>query len=280
VAAKSIARPATDFTFYPHRLLVRGVPTKPGTPAIRTVPPPLTEFVTIASRGRRMDEASKTRVVRSSDFYARYMSNSVLDIGCGPDLVVAHAKPFDREDGDANEILNYFKPESFFCVHSSHCLEHMRDPQKAIAEWWTLVEPGGYLITVVPDENLYEQGYWPSLFNEDHKSMFRLGGTSKQSKVSFDVNDLIGSLPGATIVSAQCQNSNYCHWKALVPFRPSKLVLNFFFRTRRWFLAKGMIDSKLDRVVTRVALLLNVPADQTLGKALAQIEIVAQKKPL
>ena len=125
-----------------------------------------------------MNEASKTRAIRNSDFYSRYMNDSVIDIGCGPDLVVPHATPFDQEDGDANEILDYLKPESFSCVHSSHCLEHMRNPQKSIADWWTLVKPGGYLITVVPDEELYEQGHWPSLFNADHKSTFRLDGTS------------------------------------------------------------------------------------------------------
>jgi SAM-dependent methyltransferase len=224
-----------------------------------------------------MDEASKTRAVRTNDFYSTYMSDSVLDIGCGPDLVVPHAKPFDQEDGDANEILNYFPPESFFCVHSSHCLEHMRDPQKAIADWWTLVKPGGYLITVVPEENLYEQGYWPSLFNEDHKSMFRLDGISKHPEVSFDMNDLIGSLPGATIISSKRQNNHYCHWKALVPFRATKLVRRIFFRIRGRFFSMGLIDSKIDQVFTRVALLLNVPTDQTLGKALAQIAVVAQK---
>ena len=224
-----------------------------------------------------MNEASKTRAVRDSGFYSRYMTDSVLDIGCGPDLVVPHATPFDQEDGDANEILNYFQPESFSCVHSSHCLEHMKNPQKSMADWWTLVKPGGYLITVVPDEHLYEQGYWPSLFNSDHKSMFRLDGTSKHPKVSFNINDLVSSLPGATIVSAQRQDSHYCHWKALIPFHAFKPVRSIFSRMRSWLMAKGLIDSIFDQSLTRVALLLNVPTDQTLGKALAQIEVVAQK---
>ena len=226
-----------------------------------------------------MNEASKTRAVRNSDFYSRYMSDSVLDIGCGPDLVVPHATPFDQEDGDANEILSYLRPESFFCVHSSHCLEHMRNPRKSIADWWALVKPGGYLITVVPDEYLYEQGYWPSLFNDDHKSMFRLDGISQHPEVSFNINDLVSSLPGANIISAKRQNSHYCHWRALIPFRASKLVRRIFFKIRRWFLDKGLIDSIFDRALTRATLLLNIPTDQTLGKAMAQIEVVAQKTP-
>jgi SAM-dependent methyltransferase len=224
-----------------------------------------------------MNEASKTRAVRNSDFYSKYMTDSVLDIGCGPDLVVPHATPFDQEDGDANEILNYFKPESFSCVHSSHCLEHMRNPQKSIADWWTLLKPGGYLITVVPDEELYEQGYWPSLFNTDHKSMFRLNGISRHPEASYNIKDLVSSLPGANIISLQRHSSHYCHWKALIPFHPVKPVRSVFSRIRHGFLEKGLVDSIPDHVLIRVARLLNVPVDQTLGKAQAQIEVVAQK---
>jgi SAM-dependent methyltransferase len=205
------------------------------------------------------------------------MNESVLDIGCGPDLVVPHATPFDQEDGDANEILDYFKPESFSCVHSSHCLEHMKNPQKSVADWWTLVKPGGYLITVVPDEELYEQGYWPSHFNTDHKSMFRLTGTSKYPDVSFNIKDLVSSLPGATIISAERNYHHYCHWKALIPFRDVKSLHHIILRVRNWLLRRGLIDSAFDQIVIRVARLSNVPIDQTLGRALAQIQVVARK---
>jgi len=216
--------------------------------------------------------------MRSSDFYSKYMKDSVLDIGCGPDLVVPHATPFDQEDGDANEILNYFKPESFSCVHSSHCLEHMKNPRKSIADWWTLVKPGGYLITVIPDEELYEQGYWPSLFNSDHKSMFRVDGVSKHPEVSVNIKDLIGQLPDAKIISIERHDRNYCYWKPLIPFRPPKRVRGALFRLRHWLLRKDLIDSAFDRLLVRVARLTNVPTDQTLGDAQAQIEFVAQKK--
>ena len=224
-----------------------------------------------------MNEASKTRAVRDSNFYSKYMNGSVLDIGCGPDLVVPHAVPFDQENGDANEILNYFKPESFSCVHSSHCLEHMKDPRKSIADWWALVKPGGYLVTIVPDEELYEQGYWPSPFNGDHKSMFRLEGVSKYPQISFNIRELIGPLPGAEIISAKRHTSHYCQWKPVIPFRPPKPVRSIFFRARAWLFRKGLIDSSLDRALIRIALLLNVPVDQTLGRAQAQIEVVAKK---
>jgi hypothetical protein len=45
----------------------------------------------------------------------------------------------------------------------------MHDPEAALRQWWALVRPGGYLVVVVPHEDLYEQGMWPSAFNSDHK---------------------------------------------------------------------------------------------------------------
>ena len=111
-----------------------------------------------------MDEASKTERIRGPEFSDQYFSGKVLDIGCGDNLVVPNAIPFDKEQGDAQNILNYLKPSDFDCVHSSHSLEHMRDVPKALEQWWQLVKPGGAMVIVVPDEDLYEQGVWPSLF--------------------------------------------------------------------------------------------------------------------
>jgi hypothetical protein len=91
------------------------------------------------------------------------------------------------------------------------------------------------------------------------------------------VKDLISSLPSATVISIERHTSNYCHWKPLIPFRAPTLVRKIFFRIRLWFLNKGLIDSIFDQALIKVALLLNAPMDQTLGKAQAQIEVVAQK---
>ncbi len=97
-----------------------------------------------------MNESSKTRLVRGIGFDKAYFSGTVLDIGCGNDLVVSHAKAFDQQHGNANKILNHLEPSSFDTVNSSHCLEHMHCPDQSIQDWWQLVKPGGYLITVVP----------------------------------------------------------------------------------------------------------------------------------
>ena len=50
----------------------------------------------------------------------------------------------------------------------------MDDPRSAIIDWYQLVKPGGYLIILVPDKDLYEQGAWPSMFNSEHKWTFTI----------------------------------------------------------------------------------------------------------
>ena len=225
-----------------------------------------------------MKEAQKTQKARSEEFYRTVMAGRVLDIGCGDDLCVANAVPFDKEHGDANRILDYFPPESFDCVHSSHCLEHMYDPKQSLEDWWKLVKPGGYLVTVVPDEELYEQGNWPSLFNFDHKSTFRLGGKSSWSPVSQDVRALIEALPGAQIVSAERQDVGYVHGIGRLHRNRSVRLRSYFHRLQSALYRRGMMGSFAERLVIRTASLLGVPYDQTRGIALAQIQIVAQKQ--
>ena len=140
-----------------------------------------------------------------------YLSGKVIDIGCGDDRVVPHAEPFDQQHGDANLIDVVREPGSYDCVYSSHCLEHMHDPVDALARWWRLVMSSGFLIIVVPDEDLYEQGVWPSRFNSDHKATFRLGREDSWSPCSYDIVELVANLSGAKVISAEVQDQGYDH---------------------------------------------------------------------
>jgi SAM-dependent methyltransferase len=192
---------------------------------------------------------------------------------------VPHAVPFDQSDGDANNMLDYFESESFDCVHSSHCLEHMRDVGKAITDWWSLIKPGGYLVTVVPDEDLYEQGIWPSRFNADHKHTFRIGGKNSWSPVSHDVYGIIAALPKAVILSTERQDEGYVHQAPI-----SVLQLPKFIRTKvpnalnKARKIEQRIGLPVERAAIRIFCAFNCVIDQTIGNALAQIQIVAQKQ--
>jgi SAM-dependent methyltransferase len=155
-----------------------------------------------------MRETSKASQFRSREFFEKYLCGRVIDIGAGNDPVCHAAEIFDVADGDANRIDEFRTIEAYDSVYSSHCLEHMNDPQDALNRWWKLVKPGGYLIVVVPDEELYEQGFWPSIFNTDHKASFR-HRYSSTNPASFDLEEIVATLPGSRIVSVERQIINY-----------------------------------------------------------------------
>lgn len=154
-----------------------------------------------------MNETSKTKGIWTH-FEKSLISGKGIDIGCGPDPVSPDARRFDLNDGDANEITKYIH-EQFDYVFSSHCLEHMHQPTKTILEWWQLVKPGGHLICIVPDEDLYEQGVWPSVRNSDHKATFTISKRQSWSPVSINVLDLVQTLPGGELIKLELQDMGY-----------------------------------------------------------------------
>lgn len=126
-------------------------------------------------------ETSKAIRRRHLDpIWHRILRGHGIDIGCGPDPVdrlglfpsIVECERFDREHGDAQQVDR--PAESYDFVHSSHCLEDLERPAQALASWWRLVKPGGHLIVMVPDEDLYEQGVWPARFNLHHRWTFTL----------------------------------------------------------------------------------------------------------
>ena len=51
-------------------------------------------------------------------------------------------RSWDLPDGDAQYMAS-IEDGLFDFVHSSHCLEHMQDPQTALANWIRILKPGG-----------------------------------------------------------------------------------------------------------------------------------------
>ncbi|MBL8491932.1 MAG: class I SAM-dependent methyltransferase [Rhodocyclaceae bacterium] len=149
-------------------------------------------------------EQSKAAKRRYHDgaFHARYFAGHGIDIGGKPDPLVNYVGVFarmqsvrtwDLEDGDA-QLMAVVPVASFDFVHSSHCLEHMRDPVEALRHWVRILKPGGYLIVTVPDEDLYEHGFWPSRFNGDHKWTFTVAKPASWSARSVNVAELLVGL--------------------------------------------------------------------------------------
>jgi SAM-dependent methyltransferase len=106
---------------------------------------------------------------------------------------IQSVRTWDWEDGDA-QFLASVADESIDFVHSSHCLEHLVDPFEGLKNWLRVLKPGGHMVVMVPDEDMYEQGVFPSTFNRDHKSTFTVFKDQSWSEKSVNVLSLLQSL--------------------------------------------------------------------------------------
>lgn len=151
-----------------------------------------------------MKECSKAiqRRLADSNFTRRYFVGAGIDIGGKPDPLALYTelfplmssvKTWDWEDGDAQDMPGVVECTYDF-VHSSHCLEHLVDPRAGLRNWLRIVRPGGHLVITVPDEDLYEQGVFPSTFNQDHKWTFTIYKAVSWSDHSLNVLDLVREL--------------------------------------------------------------------------------------
>ncbi|WP_332773694.1 class I SAM-dependent methyltransferase [Phenylobacterium sp.] len=167
-----------------------------------------------------MKELSKSIVRRMADpnFARRWFVGEGLDIGGKPDPLSLYVPFFpelksvrvwDWEDGDA-QFLEGVEKDSLDFVHSSHCLEHLVDPRAGLAAWFGAIKPGGFLIVTVPDEDLYEQGVWPSTHNRDHKWTFTMLKARSWSEASINVLELLSNLgPAADVEKVALLNSTF-----------------------------------------------------------------------
>ncbi|MDQ7059601.1 MAG: methyltransferase domain-containing protein [Sulfurimonas sp.] len=219
-------------------------------------------------------EASKTREIMTEDELKLFLGNGI-DIGCGLDPIMPTARPFDMDDGDANEITKYVDTKYDY-VFSSHCLEHMHNPKNAIKEWWKLVKTNGHLIFTVPDEDLYEQGYFPSLFNYDHKSTFTISKRSSWSDKSHNVLDLVHSLDNHKLIKIELQDLGYKRsslYHSVYKRDTAYTLVNIARKFSSLFKAFGIRDN----IYRGICHTLRLPIEQGHNNAQAQIFIIIKK---
>lgn len=68
--------------------------------------------------------------------------------------------------------LPLFASQSLDFVFSSHLLEHIPNPGKALADWWRILKHGGHLVLYLPHADLYPNTIQDG-GNIDHKHNFR-----------------------------------------------------------------------------------------------------------
>jgi ADP-heptose:LPS heptosyltransferase/SAM-dependent methyltransferase len=166
-----------------------------------------------------MHETSKAvqRRLHDSNFITRYFRGYGIDIGSGNDPLGQYIELFplmkdcrswDRDQGDAQTMPN-IADETFDFVHSSHCLEDMDDPQVALESWFRILKPGGYLTVIVPDEDMYEQGVFPSTFNVDHKWTFTILKDKSWHDKSVNLVSMIETIRSAELIKIEKLTATY-----------------------------------------------------------------------
>ncbi len=218
-------------------------------------------------------EASKTFRSRGEQV-GKLLQGQGLDVGCGDDPILPTVDRFDKADGDANNLSRHVTKRYDF-VFASHVLEHMDDPRHALAEWLCVVRPGGHLIVLVPDEDLYEQGRFPSLFNDDHKHTFTISKARSWSPASVNVLDLVRGLD-AELVTVELQDHGYD--RRLLRHSPGRGQLRLLTAWR--LINRRLHGSGLTRLVDRFFVALKAPVDQTVmpDDRLAQIMFVLRRR--
>lgn len=166
-----------------------------------------------------VQETSKAIIRRMHDwrFASRYIVGTGIDIGSGQDGLSRYSRFFpglqtvydwDLPQGDAH-IMQGVADSSMDFVHSSHCLEHMHDPRLAMENWCRILRPGGYMILLVPDEDLYEQGHWPSIYNSDHKTTWTIHKSHSWCPASINCTQFFGEFPQLRIIKMELLDATF-----------------------------------------------------------------------
>lgn len=166
-----------------------------------------------------MNECSKSiyRRMTSPNFMNKYFVGVGIDIGGGSDSLAKYSyvfpliisvKNFDKIDGNALNMSDY-SDNDFDFVHSSHCLEHLDDPFQGLQNWLRIIKPGGHLIVTVPDEDMYEQGIFPSTWSNEHKWTFTVFKKCSWSEKSINLLDLLTRLNDVKIEKIELLNATY-----------------------------------------------------------------------
>jgi SAM-dependent methyltransferase len=224
-----------------------------------------------------MDEASKSKKYWTQKEFD-FLKGDGIDIGCGNDPILPHVTPFDQIHGDANKISLHVN-KSFDFVFSCHALEHMLDPRNALKEWCKILKPGGILFLIVPDEDLYEQGNWPSRYNTDHKWSFTISKRRSWSPKSINLLNLTKEL-GLELISLELQDNNFDY--QIYHHNNGKTRGAWWsHRLWRWFkkISKPFRGSKIEVLLSRFYSAFGSNFDQTWmgGDRLAQIQLIARK---
>ena len=112
-----------------------------------------------------------------------FCSGRGLDVGCGK-WPLAGAVPVDLcNGGDATNLPD----GEWDYLFSSHCLEHLVDPVRALEHWRERLKPGGVLFLYLPHPDM---GYWRPQKCRKHLHLFWPKDTARMMR-ELDFRDVI-----------------------------------------------------------------------------------------
>lgn len=133
-----------------------------------------------------------------SGFYSRFCQGKGLHIGYGEEAIKPGVDYIKSTEKDVTKIPSEDGAYNF--VYAT-VLQETTDPVTVCQEWWRLIAPGGFLILVAQDEDLYEQRRWPSAFNTRHQCTLTISKDKSWSPVSHNITDIIYRLPNHHTIS-------------------------------------------------------------------------------
>lgn len=141
-------------------------------------------------------EAAKSYAARrESGFFDRYLSGAaILDIGYrGADLealpITENAIGIGLDYPGYDGLTLPFPDHSQDAVFSSHCLEHLPNPEQTIREWYRVTKIGGFIIIIVPHQFLYEKKLVPpSKWSDEHLRFYTPATLLKEVELALRPN--------------------------------------------------------------------------------------------
>lgn len=161
-------------------------------------------------------------------FLDRFLSGEhVLDIGykgygedAHPILPWAIGIDLDYPGYDGTRLP--FPDNSQDVVFNSHTLEHIPDYVSVLSDWFRVIRPGGFLITIVPHQYLYERReQLPSRWNADHRRFYTSASLLREIEeaigpISFRVRHLEENDRGFNYSTSPGEHAEGCYEVILV----------------------------------------------------------------
>ncbi len=211
-------------------------------------------------------EASKAAMRRNFDyrFAAKYFVGEGIDIGCGPDPIsnyrefyplMTGLRQWDQPDGDGM-LLEGVPDESFDFVHSSHSLEHMTNPIVSVDNWTRVLKRGGHMILLLPEEDMFEQGVWPSQYtNGDHLTSWTIFQDASWSPVPTNLLEFLQLFPDLEVLKIEKLDGTFLYGLPMcdqtrLPIGECAIEVVLRKRTQEELDAKGRLPRREEKMFT------------------------------